>query len=48
MDVDCMEKKLRIAMFGQKILSREGGVEIVVKEISTRMAQAGHKITCYY
>ena len=27
-----MEKKLAISMFGQKRLSREGGIEIVVKE----------------
>ena len=42
-----MEKKLAISMFGQKRLSREGGIEIVVKELCTRMAQDGHKITCY-
>ena len=30
-----MEKKLSVAMFGQKRLSREGGVEIVVKELCT-------------
>lgn len=42
-----MEKKLSIAMFGHKRLSREGGVEIVVKELCTRMADAGHKVTCY-
>ena len=42
-----MEKKLSVAMFGQKRLSREGGVEIVVKELCTRMAKAGHKVTCY-
>ena len=34
-------------MFGQKRLSREGGVEIVVKELCTRMAQNGCDITCY-
>ncbi len=35
-------------MFGQKhVLSREGGVEIVVKELSTRMASLGHDVTCY-
>lgn len=28
-----MERDLRIAVFGQKRLSREGGVEIVVKEL---------------
>lgn len=42
-----MEKKLSVAMFGQKRLTREGGVEIVVKELCTRMAKAGHKVTCY-
>ena len=39
---------MRIAMFGQKrIPSREGGVEIVVEELSIRMAALGHKVTCY-
>ena len=42
-----MEKDLRIAVFGQKRLSREGGVEIVVKELCTRMAQQGCRVTCY-
>ena len=42
-----MKKKLSVAMFGQKRLSREGGVEIVVNELCTRMAKAGHKVTCY-
>lgn len=38
---------LRIAMLGQKrIPSREGGVEIVVEELSTRMVKLGHKVTC--
>lgn len=42
------EKKLNIAMLGHKhILSREGGVEIVVNELSTRMAALGHSVTCY-
>ena len=36
-----MEKKLKIAMFGQKRLSREGGIEIVVKELSTRLTKSG-------
>ena len=44
---DEMEKDLRIAVFGQKRLSREGGVEIVVKELCTRMAQQGCQVTCY-
>ena len=42
-----MSEKLAIAMFGQKRLSREGGVEIVVKELCTRMAQSGCDVTCY-
>ena len=42
-----MSKNLAIAMFGQKRLSREGGVEIVVKELCTRMAQNGCDVTCY-
>ena len=33
-------------MFGQKRLSREGGVEIVVKELCTRMAKLGNQVTC--
>lgn len=35
-------------MFGQKrIPSREGGVEIVVEELCTRMVAQGHNVTCY-
>ena len=41
------EEKLNIAMFGQKRLSREGGIEIVVKELCTRMAKNGYTVTCY-
>ena len=45
------EKKInersKIAMFGHKRWSREGGVEIVVKELCTRMAQQGCQVTCY-
>ena len=41
-------KNLRIAMLGHKrIPSREGGVEIVVGELSTRMVALGHSVTCY-
>ncbi len=41
-------KKLRIAMLGHKrVPSREGGVEIVVGELSERMAKLGHDVTCY-
>lgn len=42
-----MRKKFAIAMFGHKRWSREGGVEIVVKELCTRMAQKGCEVTCY-
>ena len=42
-----MSEKLRIAMFGQKRLSREGGIEIVVRELATRMVENGHEVTCY-
>ena len=39
---------MKIAMFGHKrIPSREGGVEIVVEELSTRMAKLGHQVVCY-
>lgn len=35
-------------MLGHKrIPSREGGVEIVVEELSTRMVALGHSVTCY-
>ena len=40
-------KPLNIVMLGHKrIPSREGGIEIVVEELSTRMAAAGHLVTC--
>ena len=43
-----MKSNLKIAMFGHKrIPSREGGIEIVVEELCTRMVQIGHQITCY-
>lgn len=43
-----MEKKLRIAMFGHKrIPSREGGVEIVVGELCSRLATKGDYVVCY-
>lgn len=41
-------KNLTIAMIGQKrIPSREGGVEIVVEELSTRMVKKGYRVICY-
>ena len=40
--------QVKIAMFGQKrIPSREGGVEIVVEELSSRMVKLGNSVTCY-
>lgn len=43
-----MGEKLKIAMLGQKrVPSHEGGIEIVVEELSTRMAAKGHDVTLY-
>ena len=43
-----MTAYLRIAMLGQKrIPSREGGIEVVVEELSGRMVSMGHDVTCY-
>lgn len=42
------KEKMNIAMLGHKrIPSREGGVEVVVEELSTRMVSQGHSVTCY-
>lgn len=39
---------MKISMIGHKrIPSREGGVEIVVEELATRMVKLGHDVTCY-
>lgn len=39
---------LRIAMMGHKrIPSREGGIEIVVGELATRMVERGHSVTAF-
>ena len=41
-------EKMNIAMLGHKrIPSREGGIEIVVEELATRMVKLGHNVTCY-
>ena len=41
-----MGRKLKIAMVGHKrVPSREGGIEIVVEELSTRMVAKGHNVT---
>lgn len=43
-----MDRKLKIAMIGHKrIPSREGGVEIVVEEIATRLVKLGYDVTCF-
>lgn len=43
-----LKHKLNVAMLGHKrIPSREGGVEIVVEELSIRMVKYGHQVTCY-
>lgn len=43
-----MKEKLKIAMLGHKrIPSREGGIEVVVEELSTRMVASGNEVTCY-
>lgn len=42
------KESFNIAMLGHKhVLSREGGIEIVVNELSTRMAAKGHHVVCY-
>ena len=42
------KNQLNIAMLGHKrIPSREGGVEIVVEELATRMVTLGHQVTCF-
>lgn len=39
---------MKIVMLGQKhTFSREGGVEVVVKELATRMVSRGHKVVCF-
>ena len=43
-----MKDKLNIVMIGHKrIPSREGGIEIVVEELSIRMVKTGHSVICY-
>ncbi|WP_367397852.1 glycosyltransferase family 4 protein [Clostridium bornimense] len=39
---------IRLTFLGHKsIPSRQGGIEIVVEELSTRMAALGYDVTCY-
>ena len=44
-----IERPLKIAAMGHKRVPAcgEGGIEVVVEELSTRMVQLGHKVTCY-
>ncbi len=40
--------QMKIAMIGHKDFpSRSGGVEVVVYELSTRLAARGHEVTVY-
>lgn len=43
------QNQLRIAFLGMKCMPAlgQGGVEVVVEELSTRMAKMGHQVTCY-
>lgn len=48
MKTDDVKMKLNIAMLGHKrIPSREGGIEVVVEELATRMAELGNQVTCF-
>ncbi len=39
---------MKIAMLGHKrVPSREGGIEVVVEELATRMVEMGNQVTCY-
>ena len=39
---------MKIAMIGHKrIPGREGGIEVVVEELATRMVDKGHKVVAY-
>lgn len=42
-----MKDRFAVSMFGQKRLSHEGGIEIVVKELCTKMERDGCQVTCY-
>lgn len=40
--------KIKIAVFGHKTIpSREGGIEIVIEEVYTRLVKRGYYITCF-
>jgi len=41
------EEGVSIAFLGHKKLDRSGGIEVVVTELTTRMAALGYDVTCY-
>lgn len=42
------EQPIKVAMFGQKSITRtEGGVEVVARELATRLAARGMDVTCF-
>lgn len=41
------DKIVAIQIGHKRIPSREGGIEVVVEELSTRMVALGHDVTCY-
>lgn len=46
--INSQEKKMKVALIGQKrVPSREGGVEVVVWELATRLRNAGIEVECY-
>ena len=46
--INLKSEKMKIAMIGQKrVPSREGGVEVVVWELATRLRDAGFQVECY-
>ena len=48
MDKENKTSPLNIAMLGHKTIpSRQGGIEIVVEELTIRMAKLGHNVTVY-
>lgn len=48
-DKNISGRPLRLAVYGHKhaLMSREGGIEVVVGELVTRMAKKGIQVTCY-
>ncbi len=42
------DSPIKVAMFGQKSITRtEGGVEVVARELATRLAARGMEVTCF-